>query len=227
MPKRHARFGYSPMDIKHLNRRQFMIALGWVGTLPFDAPIQGIDYSPTLHNTNWQTAIGLGDEPASIVDRFGQLKSDDVNGPELANVAKGGGSRNVTVQIEVGRPAHPVSSLGALQWLEDGYLPIVHTKVSTKLGLFQSVIFSSDSGDLKADYVGIKAGRNPFRVKLLCTTTTLISANEGVVRTPNQILAVAPVPTRVRIHNAGYNCVNSERNTRVFPSAVAWEGSPR
>jgi hypothetical protein len=35
--------------------------------------------SPTaLYNTNLQTAVGMGDEPAGMVDQFGQLKTRHV-----------------------------------------------------------------------------------------------------------------------------------------------------
>lgn len=118
------------MNSKDLSRRQFMIELGLAGALRFDAPKRlvrglvhsgssstvelhdagkrGLDCAASLYNKNWQTAIGLRDEPASIVDRFGQLRSDEANVPSLANSAMGGGSRNVKLLIEIGEPSLPV-----------------------------------------------------------------------------------------------------------------------
>ena len=189
-------------------------------------PADGSDYSPSLCNVNYQTAVGVGDEPATVVDRFGQLKSDDANVPELANAARGGGSRNANLLIEIGSPMRAISTLKAVQSLEDGYLPAVHTQVRTQQGLFQSVAFSSESGNVKADYVGITAGANSFRVRLLCPTTTLITVEDGVIRTPDRILAIAPTPRATNVRNAKYNCMTPERNSRAFPSAVAWEGLP-
>jgi GH15 family glucan-1,4-alpha-glucosidase len=215
------------MRMGYPNRRQFMIAIGCAGTLNFAVPVEGSDYLPTLYSINYQTAIGIADEPATIVDRFGQLKSDDANVPELANAARGGGSRNVNVLLEIGEPPRSIASFQASQTLEDGYLPIVRSEIRAQQGLFQSIVFSSDLRGLKADYIGIIGGANPFRVKLLCPTTTLITVEDGVVRTPDHILAVVPVPVRLNIHNAKYNCMTPERNSRVFPSAVAWEGLPR
>ncbi len=215
------------MTIEHFNRRQFIIAISCAGTTTVAVPVAGGDESQALYNVNYQTAIGQGDEPATVVDRFGQLKSDDANVPELANAARGGGSRNVNVVMEIGNPSRAVSNFQADQSLEDGYLPILHTKVRAQQGLFRSVVFSSDSGGLKADYLGIVGGSNPFRVRLLCPTTTLITAENGVIRTPDQVLAIVSAPVRVNTHNAKYNCMTPERNSRVFPSAVAWEGLPR
>ncbi|MGD0125776.1 MAG: hypothetical protein ABSF46_10475 [Terriglobia bacterium] len=222
------------MDTKVLSRRQFMMEIGIAGALALDAPalpfqkaIRSQSNATSLYNKNWQTAIGLGDEPATIVDRFGQLKSDDANVPELANAAMGGGSRNVKVLIEVGDPPRPASALDASQCLEDGYLPIVRTKLHAQEGEFESVIFSSDWGEVKADYIGIANGRNPFCVKLLCPTTTSITADEGIVLAPDKVLAVVRASSKVEIHNARYNYLTPERNSRVFPSAVAWEGLPK
>jgi len=163
------------MSIEYLNRRQFIIAISCAGTATIAVPAAGGDESRALYNVNYQTAIGPGDEPATVVDRFGQLKSDDANVPELANAARGGGSRNVSVVMEIGNPSRAVSNFQADQSLEDGYLPILHTKVRAQQGFFRSVVFSSDSGGIKADYLGIIGGSNPFRVRLLCPTTTLIT----------------------------------------------------
>jgi len=211
-----------------------MMEIGLAGALALDAPalpfqkaIRSERNATSLYNKNWQTAIGLGDEPATIVDRFGQLKSDDANVPELANAAMGGGSRNVKVLIEIGDPPRPASTLDASQYLEEGYLPIVRTRLHAQEGEFRSVIFSSEWGKVKADYIGITSGSNPFCVKLLCPTTTSITADEGIVLTADKVLAVVSASCKVAIHNARYNYLTPERNSRVFPSAVAWEGLPR
>jgi len=83
------------MSIEYFNRRQFIISITYTATTAIAVPVEGSDESRPLYNVNYQTAIGPGDEPATVVDRFGQLKSDDANVPELANAARGGGSRNV------------------------------------------------------------------------------------------------------------------------------------
>lgn len=215
------------ITVEYMNRRQFIIAISCAGTTTIAVPVAGSDKSRPLYNVNYQTAVGLGDEPATVVDRFGQLKSDDANVPELANAARGGGSRNLNVVVEVGNPLRAISTFQAVQSLEDGYLPIVHTKLPAQQGLFQSVVFSSDPGGIKADYLGISGGSNPFRIKLLCPTTTLVTRVGDVIRTPDQLLAIVSAPIGINTHNAKYNCMTPERNSRVLPSAVAWEGLPR
>jgi len=57
-----------------------------------------------LYNADVQTAIGLGDELASIVDRFGQVKS-----------------RKAAVNVELGSPPRPISAAECSQSLEGGY----------------------------------------------------------------------------------------------------------
>ena len=209
------------------NRRQFIIGLGGACTSSAFILADGNDYSPSLCAVNYQTAVGVGDEPATVVDRFGQLQSDDANVPELANAARGGGSRNGNILIEIGSPRLAISAFKAGQLLEDGYLPIVHTQVHAQQGLFQSVVFSSESGGVKADYIGITGGANSFRVKLLCPSATVIKVENGVISTHDRILAIAPTPNATYAHSAKYNCTTPERNSRAFPSAVAWEGLPR
>ncbi len=212
--------------MSNFNRRQFIIAITYTATTTIAVPVEGSDESRALYNVNYQTAIGPGDEPATVVDRFGQLKSDDANVPELANAARGGGSRNVNLVMEIGNPSRAISTFQAVQSLEEGYLPILHTKVRAQQGPFQSVVFSSEPGGVKADYLGISSGSNPFRVTLLCPTSTLITTAGNVIRTPDHILAIVSPPIGINTHNAKYNCMTPERNSRVLPSAVAWEGLP-
>jgi hypothetical protein len=181
-----------------LNRRHFLFGLASLGTLAIDQPAQGFDEARVLYNRNYQTAIGVGDEPLTFVDRFGQFKSDDANVPELANAARGGGSRNVTAFVYVGDPLQPVSSFSASQRLDEGYLPVVLTNLRTGTGEFQSLAFSS-SAPVQADYLGITSGRNAFRIRLLCAATTATTMEGGVVRTPARILAVVPAPSGVKI----------------------------
>jgi len=214
------------MLIPDLNRRRFLFGMASAGVLAADLHLQASDEVRTLYNRNYQTAIGVGDEPLTFVDRFGQLQSDDANVPELANAARGGGSRNVTALLYVGNPHQPVSTFKASQRLDDGYLPVVLTNVRTGYGEFQSVAFSSIAG-VKSDYLGILPGRNSFRVRLLCPTTTAAKIEGGVVRTPEKVLAIVPAPASAKISNARYSYLTPERNSRIFPSGVAWEGLPR
>lgn len=209
-----------------LSRREFIIALGCTGALRIPVLAQRGDDSRVLYNINYQTAIGLGDEPASIVDRFGQFKSDDADVPELANAARGGGSRNVNLLVAIGELPSAVSTFQSLQRLEDGYLPIVHTQIHTSEGPIESVAFSSDAGGIKADYLNIRAAAKPIHIRLLCPTTTLITVDGLAIRTPDRILAIVSSPQEVVVRNAKYNYLTPERNSRVFPSAVAWEGLP-
>ena len=104
-----------------------------------------------LYNKNLRTAIGLGDEPAGIVDKFGQVLR----------------SRNAALRIELGSPLQPAEKVEWSQSLLDGYLPIVETHISAGKASLHLSAFSSEYGDVKADYIGIRDGKNPYRIRLL------------------------------------------------------------
>ena len=77
---------------------------------------ESADSLTPLYNTNLSTAIGLGDEPVSLVDKFGQLKT-----------------RNAETRLELGSPAQPVEAAEWSQSLVEGYLPIVDTQVACRV----------------------------------------------------------------------------------------------
>ncbi len=184
-------------------------ATSTVDTLP--SPGQDDMSSPAadpkpLYNVNLQTAIGLGDERASVVDGFGQIKS-----------------RNVWIRYEIGTPWRSSAELKSSQHLEDGYLPIVHTKLRLPQGEFDTVAFSSESGDVKADYWGVDSVQ-PCRVTLWFPDFMSVTTANGMVVSQNQVLAGFPSPHKVRATQAKYNCLSltddipaTEIGEKIFP----------
>jgi hypothetical protein len=158
-----------------------------------------------LYNVNLQTAIGLGDERASVVDGFGQIKS-----------------RHVWIRYETGSPLRSSAELKSSQQLEDGYLPIVHTKLRLPQGEFHSVAFSSESEDVKADYWGVDSVQ-PCGVTLWFPNFLSVTTANGMVVNQNQVLAVFPNAQKVRATQAKYNCLSltddipPEIGERIFP----------
>src|ERR1039458_1170521 len=118
------REGSMDVPLGRLSRRKFILASGGIvgattllsetphklmagsQSLPAHSGEQASSSGPPLYNADVQTAIGLGDELASIVDRFGQVRS-----------------RRAEVRLELGTPPRPVSGCEWSQSLENGYLP--------------------------------------------------------------------------------------------------------
>lgn len=142
-----------------------------------------------LCNVNVRTAVGLGDEHASVVDGFGQIKS-----------------RHVWAHYEIGTPLKRASELESSQRLEDGYLPVVHTMLRSPKGELGSVAFSSDFQGVKADYWGLDRTQ-PGRVTLWFPSVLGIEPTNGLVVSQNQVLAVLPRARKIRTTQAKYNCL--------------------
>lgn len=143
-----------------------------------------------LYNVNLQTAIGLGNERASVVDGFGQMKS-----------------RHVWVDYEIGTPRKRVAELESSQRLEDGYLPVVHTTLRSPSGEMSSVAFSSDVEGIKSDYWGLDLAQ-PCTVTLWFPDALSATATNGVVMSENRVLAILPKTNKIRTTRAKYNCLS-------------------
>ena len=170
-----------------------------------------------LYNANLQTAIGLGDEPPSLLDKFGQMKS-----------------RNVQIRVEIGSPPQPVtnaewseviqagyllgvsvpvSSVVEADWsqsLQEEYLPIVATRLGTPQGALDWVAFASDFGGVKADYIEVEEVNSKHRVILEFPFTTSIEIDQGTIKSGDRILASFPPPEKVEVSRAKYNFLTPE-----------------
>ncbi|MGO9272591.1 MAG: hypothetical protein ACLQOO_20550 [Terriglobia bacterium] len=146
-----------------------------------------------IYNTNLQTVIGLGDEPPGFLDRFGQLKT-----------------RNAEVQLEIGSPPRAVTKAEYSQSLQDGYLPIVTSEVSTPQGSLRWVAFTSQADELKTDYIGIEEAKVGPRVTLWFPHVTSIKVNEGIVTNGDKVLAILPPAKVVAVTQAKYNYLTPE-----------------
>ncbi len=146
-----------------------------------------------LYNTNLQTAIGLGDEPPGILDKYGQLKT-----------------RHTEVQLGIGSPAEGLVKARWIQSLQDGYLPVVATEVRTARGFVRWVAFTSQAGELKADYIGIEEAKQAYRITLWFPHTTSIKVGAGVVTGGDKVLAVFSPGKVVSVSQARYNYLTPE-----------------
>jgi hypothetical protein len=157
-----------------------------------------------LYNINLQTAIGLGDERASVVDAFGQLKS-----------------RHARLECEIGQPLKAVTEFKGEQRLEEGYLPIVYTTVRLPAGAMSSVAFASDFGGVKADYWAFDLSQ-PCRVTLRFPSALWVTANNGVAVSGNQVLAAWPTAAQARTTQAKFNCPSLNDNViDILPESEA------
>jgi hypothetical protein len=167
-------------------------------------PAQPNSERAPLYNINLQTAIGLGDERASVVDGFGQLKS-----------------RHAWLEYELGRPLKLVTELKSEQRLQEGYLPIVYTTVRLPAAVMSSVAFASDFGGVKADYWGFDPSQ-PCRVTLWFPSALSVTANSGVAVSQNQVLAAWPTAAQAGTTQAKYNCPSLKDNViDILPEAEA------
>lgn len=197
------------------SRRKFILASGGIvgaATLFSETPhklmagsqsllAHGVEQAsssgPPLYNADVQTAIGLGDELASIVDRFGQVRS-----------------RRAEVRLDLGTPPRPVSGCEWSQSLENGYLPIIHTNLRSPSADLSWVAFASAHQGLKCDYVGIKSAEGSYRITLLFPLTTSITVDQGIVTSGDELLATFPQPQRLAFTRAKYNCLT--------PATLTW-----
>jgi hypothetical protein len=159
-----------------------------------------------LYNTNIRTAIGLGDEPASTVDKYGQLLWT---------------RRAVCSKVQFGSPLQTAENAEWRQSLLDGYLPVVETDLKLGGSSLQMSAFAADYGGVKADYLEIRHPATPYRVELLFPYTTDIAVHEGTVISGDKILAAFPRPTKYSVKRAKYNLLTPESWSTLHP---AWHG---
>jgi hypothetical protein len=145
----------------------------------------------------------LGDEPSGLVDKFGQLKT-----------------RNAETKLELGSPPQPVEAAEWSQSLVEGYLPIVDTQVRGAKGSLRWVAFTSDFGELKADYIKVEEAEGKHRIHLLFTSTTSIEVARGIITSGDKILAMFPPPEKVEISRAKYNFLSPDAFSRVYPPSA-------
>jgi hypothetical protein len=156
-----------------------------------------------LYNTNLQTAIGLGDESAGILDNFGQLKT-----------------RNCEVEFELGIPSQPLASLDWSQSLDGGYLPIVTTEKLALANSLRCIAFTSEFDGLKADYLGIEEANNPHRITLWFPYTTSIKVSGQTVTSGNKVLAIFDFAKVTKVSQAKYNYLTPEVELLESPAKL-------
>jgi hypothetical protein len=196
-----------------------------VASLPVIAAVGAADASakdPVYPcNTNIQTAIGVGDVAATVVDRYGQLRRAEWN-----------------IEISVGGDKKPVTGWLPSQSLAGGYLPIVRTEFPQEAGGLSLLAFSSDWDGGEADYLQVKTGEQAVQL-LLTPTTGRPEVRDGVIVVGDQLLAVFAPPQKTSIVGPSEGligegttglqgwgtprlpCDPSFRNIRV-----GWEGKP-
>jgi hypothetical protein len=152
------------------------------------------------YNTNLQTAIGLGDEPAGVLDKFGQLKT-----------------RHAEVQLDIGSAPQGLAQLEWSQSLQDGYLPIVTSELRTSQGALRWVAFTSQVDEFKADYIGIEEAAEPYRITLWFPYTTSIKMDEGMVTSSDKVLAILPSCKVASVSQAKYNYLTPEAGPLETP----------
>ncbi len=146
-----------------------------------------------LCNADVKTAIGLGDELASIVDQFGEVDS-----------------RKAKFSVELEDLHVQTSSARWSQSLSGGCLPVVLTDLSTSDTSLQLVALASGSGNEKADYWGINSAKGSYRIKLSFPYTTSIEVCEGMITSGDEVLAIFPPTDKFRVSQAKYNCMTPQ-----------------
>lgn len=157
----------------------------------------------TLYNTNLQTAIGLGEEPAGIVDKFGQLKT-----------------RHAEVNLEIGSPPQPVAGAGWSQSLQDGYLPVIETGVGAPSESLRWTVFTSEFAGTKAEYIEIEEARALYRLTLWFPYTLSVQVHGNRVTSGSQVLAIFPPANRVEVSQARYNYLTPEARGGHKPDKI-------
>ncbi len=148
--------------------------------------------SGIFYNTNLQTAIGLGDALAGIVDRYGQLDS-----------------RNARVGLDFGSDKPESAGLSFSQSLAEGYYPVVSTEAKSAAGTVRSTAFASDAG---GDCFEIGASGLPVRVQLWFPYATSIRVKDGVVTSRGSVLAIIPKEAAFKTTEAKYNFLTPVRD---------------
>lgn len=202
-------------DPRNGGRRRFLRAsglmLGFAGAKAFSrVPTQGLlrdhgekctaqEGKPALWQArplvNPQTAVGLGDQPAGIVDRFGNLDS-----------------RNVHVSMHVNSVSQDSSGRRWSQRLEDGYLPIVNTSIVSGPRALSWRTYAATDGFGDADCIEIVRADLPFEIEMRFPFTTQVEVDRGRVVGDGRVLAVFPVGAEFRVSQARYNFLTPERD---------------
>jgi hypothetical protein len=150
----------------------------------------------TLYNINLQTAIGLGDEMAGIIDGHGELDS-----------------RNAKFRLVTGAGSEDASEIKWKQSLYDAYLPIVSTESRSARGRMTWDAYASDVAETGAEYVEIYHTDLSYRVELLFPYTTHVDVSDGKVCSGEQLLAVIPGAMNIKSSQARYNFLTPTRET--------------
>jgi hypothetical protein len=150
-------------------------------------------------NYNGATLIGLGDECPTFLDQFGQVAG-----------------RNVHILLDLNYPVKPfhndalVPDAEWAQWLENGYLPIVRTKVVGHGVAVDWTAFSSEYNGIKCDYVLLNNAGSPLHLRLLFVNSTSVSVEGDRITSGNQACAIIPSAKVSRTTNAKYNLLSPE-----------------
>lgn len=163
---------------------------------------------PKLFNSNFQTAIGLGDETPGIIDQFGQLDS-----------------RNAMISLNIGKVPRTSPDLQWSQSLEDGYLPVVNTEVRSSQGSIHWTTFTAGEANVGADCLEVTKAEFPLGVELWFPFTTQIEAKDGIVTSGDRILAVFPSAAASNVSQAKYNMLTPTRESWSV-SRPPWSPTP-
>ncbi len=144
------------------------------------AGVHGAEREPIYPcNTNIQTAIGVGDITAAVVDRCGQLRR-----PEWS------------IEVLVGAQKQSVQNWQPTQSLRKGYLPVVRTVFPAEAGGLSLTAFSSEHGDTAADYLHIQTENQPVHV-LLRPDAGRPEAQDDKVVVGDRVVAVFTPPESI------------------------------
>jgi hypothetical protein len=196
------------------NRREFMLGSASLlltmscldsaaqkpGLVGMNAALWQGDGKPNrFANYNGATLIGLGDERPSFLDQYGQL-----------------GGRDVQVLLDVDYPVRPFQNDALVpdaewaQWLENGYLPIVRSKVNRHGVSVDWTAFTSDYNGLKSDYILIDSGGSSLHLRLLFTNAASVRLEGDRIISGDQVCAIVPGATVGRTTSAKYNLLSPE-----------------
>ena len=152
-----------------------------------------------LYNKNFQTAIGIGDEPAGIVDSFGRLDS-----------------RKARLRISLGSAEVPIQPESTTQTLESDFLPIVNTEVRTTAGSLRWKTFSSDASNLPGDLVQIEHADLAHTLTLEFPFVTEVALRDRAIEGGGDVLAIVPPDAKATIRQAKYNLLTPVRYTSTL-----------
>ncbi len=189
-----------------MNRREFLLVSASLAGAPgppaaADAPESdqpGPGSPSKLLNYNADTAIGLGDEPAGILDPFGQLRG-----------------RNVHVLLDLNSPLKPFQNEERVpgeewqQWLASGHLPIVRTRTGGRVSVDWTAFASAHAG-VKGEYIVVNDTPAALRLRLLFPYVTAVRMEGDQVIGGDKVLASLPRGGRVTMHEAKYNLLSPD-----------------